>query len=138
MYPEQGVNVLDWLIDISTVDTRTTENEESSRARVQRLVQTWKESTWEDDEKDLDAEKAGGKPQHAQHDAVVDWNGKDSKRPGLWSQTTILLARYGYHTLHLHNVSLTSHAMAAVKRTCTVTTGSCWVRSTPFLRCLIV
>jgi hypothetical protein len=49
-FDEQGfpcpahVNPADYLIDISTVDTRTPESEEESNTRVSSLVQAWKRS----------------------------------------------------------------------------------------------
>lgn len=41
--PERGTNPLDFLIDISSVEIGEDEKRDASRARVQRLVQAWKD-----------------------------------------------------------------------------------------------
>ncbi|KAF8310725.1 P-loop containing nucleoside triphosphate hydrolase protein [Clavulina sp. PMI_390] len=63
--PHEGVNVLDWMVDMATLDTRTDEKETASRARIGGLVEAWDErdSSWhqsrggEVDEKSDDVEK---------------------------------------------------------------------------------
>lgn len=50
--PPEGVNVLDWMVDLATLDTRTPEKEEASRTRVNSLVGAWadREEGWDLDE----------------------------------------------------------------------------------------
>lgn len=52
--PPEGVNVLDWMVDIAALDTRTPDKEEFSRVRVERLVDAWRcrSPTWELDIKE--------------------------------------------------------------------------------------
>jgi hypothetical protein len=52
--PPEGMNVLDWMVDIAALDTRTPEKEAFSRARVERLVDAWRSRspTWDLDVKD--------------------------------------------------------------------------------------
>jgi hypothetical protein len=40
--PEERTNILDFVVDISSVDTRDIESEEGSRIRVDCLVEAWK------------------------------------------------------------------------------------------------
>ncbi|KAF8305817.1 hypothetical protein DL93DRAFT_2232864 [Clavulina sp. PMI_390] len=46
--PREGVNVLDWMVDMATLDTRTGEKEAASRTRIEGLVEAWKnrDSSW--------------------------------------------------------------------------------------------
>ncbi|WVQ77432.1 hypothetical protein IAR50_007118 [Cryptococcus sp. DSM 104548] len=104
---EPGVNPLDFLIDISSVDNRTPENEESSLARVRALTQAWSlrsPAHWADNltKRSLDglsinpndvvpapmdlAEKQ--MPLRAE-EAIT----KDERRPGIWKQTRVLTVR---------------------------------------------
>ncbi|WWD16853.1 hypothetical protein CI109_101285 [Kwoniella shandongensis] len=111
---ERGVNPLDFLIDVSSVDNRTPENEEASIARVHTLVQAWNTrspSHWADnltakksisgdtsitsissDHPDLDPElrrvMTGQRPDGDAFDEA-----RDEKRPGLFKQTKVLTAR---------------------------------------------
>lgn len=110
LHPEQGVNVLDWLIDVSTVDTRTPETEGVSRVRVERLVRTWEESPWEEEGDGVGLEKADIAKYlpPAIPGAAIDWTA-NFKRPGLWTQTLILSGRlvyifpYMWCIAYLHN-----------------------------------
>ena len=68
--PPDGVNVLDWMVDIAALDTRTPDKEEFSRARVERLVDAWRRRspTWDLDVKEelpTDIEKLDPTPDSA-------------------------------------------------------------------------
>lgn len=69
--PTEGMNVLDWMVDIAALDTRTPEKEAVSRARVERLVDTWRDRspTWDLDVKDGDGTPTG---ENANADARLD------------------------------------------------------------------
>lgn len=56
--PPEDMNVLDWMVDMAALDTRTPENEESSRARIERLVDAWRcrSPTWNDTKDELPTE----------------------------------------------------------------------------------
>lgn len=83
--PETDVNPLDWLIDVSSVDTREHMREENDRARVGRLIDAWK----------------NGRPQELVasprvalgEDAADVGTVRASERPGAWRQTIILTSR---------------------------------------------
>lgn len=47
--------MLDWMVDLAAVDTRTPEKEEASRARMDALVEAWRDhdSAWDLDMKDV-------------------------------------------------------------------------------------
>ncbi|WVW79872.1 hypothetical protein I302_101842 [Kwoniella bestiolae CBS 10118] len=103
---EKGVNPLDFLIDISTVDNRNSENEESSRARVTTLVDAWRSRSPDQFDNrlsktsiDSSISAIDGTNQN-QDVATTDMekgqspvDARDEKRPGLWKQTAVLTAR---------------------------------------------
>lgn len=109
MYPQEGTNVLDWLIDVSSVDTRTPEQEGTSRARFDVLTKRWKKdgiswvSTADEkiddlaEEQDVQVNRLG--PIETSH--TLDFplspgphNGaKDLQRPGTLQQIRILTRR---------------------------------------------
>ena len=117
---------VDFLIDISSIDNRSAENEETSKARVRYLTEAWKnrEENWATflpitkeqealgstvslnlvpkasrtpsairpdlqrmitgvSQRDQDEGDAGGK----------GGEGRDERRPGMWKQTRVLIAR---------------------------------------------
>ncbi|KAJ7456457.1 P-loop containing nucleoside triphosphate hydrolase protein [Mycena latifolia] len=90
---KKETNPLDFLVDVTSIDNRSTEREEESRARVAALVQAWK---------DREPEKQAPLPfTHAivhtisrgsQTTAALD-NSSDILRPGPIKQTMILLTR---------------------------------------------
>ncbi|OCF32364.1 ABC transporter [Kwoniella heveanensis BCC8398] len=103
---EKGVNPLDFLIDVSSVDNRTPEAEEISLERVRVLVNAWNTrspSRWADNLSKQSIESSrnsssspvaavdGEAPQ--ENDAAIIFDAKDEKRPGLWKQTLVLTAR---------------------------------------------
>ncbi|KAK8861246.1 hypothetical protein IAR55_002065 [Kwoniella newhampshirensis] len=111
---ERGVNPLDFLIDISSVDNRTPENEEASIARVHSLIQAWNTrspSHWTDNlatknsisgntslssissgHPDVDPELQRVITGQAPDGGAFD-EARDEKRPGLFKQTQVLTAR---------------------------------------------
>ena len=100
--PREGMNVLDWLIDISVVDVRTSEKEEESRMRVALLVDVWraKGAAWND--REYEKNEDGGILSPGERLSVggstlgtVRWaNGvKEFIRPGAFAQTRILTHR---------------------------------------------
>ncbi|WVF67064.1 hypothetical protein IAT40_001808 [Kwoniella sp. CBS 6097] len=103
---EKGVNPLDFLIDVSSVDNRTPEAEERSLERVQVLVNAWNTrspSHWADNlsKRSIESSRISSSspapaneanaPQGNEASSVFD--AKDEKRPGLWKQTVVLTAR---------------------------------------------
>ncbi|ODN87104.1 ABC transporter [Cryptococcus wingfieldii CBS 7118] len=105
---ERGVNPLDFLIDISSVDNRTPENEESSLARVRSLVQAWNlrsPTHWADNlaKRSIDgistisSENVAPIPIASAEKGTLarpeEAKAKDERRPGIWKQTTVLTVR---------------------------------------------
>ncbi|WVQ83463.1 hypothetical protein IAT38_005604 [Cryptococcus sp. DSM 104549] len=120
---EKGVNPLDFLIDTSSVDNRTPENEESSTARVHALVQAWNARSpthWVDNLAKGSVRSSSslsvdhmpsdplGRTITAQTTSQVGVDGvdqgagegtgavagaSDEQRPGMWKQTVVLTAR---------------------------------------------
>lgn len=93
--PQDQTNPLDFLIDVSSIDTRDDDNERESRERVARLVQCWKEK------ESLDSEKAAFSSP-ALSDTVASGNSEfakdvlsstSDKRPNVLQQTCILIPR---------------------------------------------
>ncbi|KAJ7630449.1 P-loop containing nucleoside triphosphate hydrolase protein [Roridomyces roridus] len=94
---KKETNPLDYLIDISSVDNRDEEREAESRARVDALVQAWKDRKPAEEialppfahaivhSISRDSQKAG--------DLSADDSSGEISRPGLISQTRILLHR---------------------------------------------
>lgn len=131
---ERGVNPLDFLIDVSSVDNRTPENEEASIARVRSLVQAWNNRSpahWADN-----LEKASMRsstsfisidnlsPQGNNSDEVSsngvggddasrDIGARDEQRPGLWKQTRVLTAR-AHRNVYRNVPQLVGFAIQAV------------------------
>ena len=105
----------DFLIDISSVDNRSAENEETSKARVKYLTDAWKnrDSDWStflpptkhfDSETSLALVKQQSRQNltpdlHRAITGITSHHGedvsasRDEKRPGMWKQTRVLLAR---------------------------------------------
>jgi ABC-type multidrug transport system ATPase subunit len=100
---EKGVNPLDFLIDVSSVDNRDVDAEEASRERVDRLVKAWKESEESGREKQFMAVEGGGWERRRERAAVLamdtshqgldELETRDPRRPGLMRQTAVLLRR---------------------------------------------
>lgn len=99
----EGVNPLDFLVDISSIDYRDPEQEDESRERVGALVAAWKTRSVAEKE-DLVAAAAalGARPTDAlrtistrrsQHSIPLVDPSYDARRPGILAQTTILLRR---------------------------------------------
>ena len=93
MVPPPGLNVLDWMIDVSTVDLRTTEAEEESRARVRRLVEAWRNTDGSRREKAAEETTAEHAKAEEPTAPALLWNDGGSKRPGMLGQTRILTHR---------------------------------------------
>ncbi|WVR04136.1 hypothetical protein IAU60_001135 [Kwoniella sp. DSM 27419] len=104
---ERGVNPLDFLIDITSVDNCTPEAEEVSQGRVRALIDAWNSrspSQWADSlvKKSLDSSAASIHQDQPEQDPVMPDRGaaisrsldaRDEKRPGSWKQTVVLTAR---------------------------------------------
>lgn len=124
----------DFLIDVSSVDNRTPENEEASIARVRSLVQAWNNRSpahWADNlEKssmrsstssisidnlspqgnnsdEVSSNGVGG------DDASRDIGARDEQRPGLWKQTRVLTAR-AHRNVYRNVPQLVGFAIQAV------------------------
>ncbi|WWC59875.1 uncharacterized protein I303_102437 [Kwoniella dejecticola CBS 10117] len=133
---EKGVNPLDFLIDISTIDNRTSEAEEASRERVSALVNAWKDRSPSDDQivlskSSVDSSHSSIHPQAhpdsedgtepamtAEHrrGAGVDAeriDAKDERRPGLVKQTIVLTAR-AHRNVYRNVPQLVGFAVQAV------------------------
>jgi hypothetical protein len=103
MPPREGMNVLDWLIDISVVDVRTTEKEEESRERVARLAKVWQTqgTMWNDKEYEknedggilspVDRLQVGGTTPETFR---LAGGTQEYVRPGVFTQTRILTHRF--------------------------------------------
>ncbi|TXT10968.1 hypothetical protein VHUM_01719 [Vanrija humicola] len=94
---EVGVNPLDFLIDVSSVDNRTPENEEASRARVLSLTNAWEAHInlgKEDHSAEKEKERTPGS-RHSTRGSDKRWSSEsaDQKRPGFWKQTRVLTSR---------------------------------------------
>ncbi|KAK4686772.1 hypothetical protein P7C73_g3345, partial [Tremellales sp. Uapishka_1] len=99
---ERGVNPLDFLIDISSIDNRSPEKEEESKDRVQSLVTSWKTrdpNTWATD-LPLSKTISSTDSLHRQATIAPELNriitgdhSIDTKRPGFFRQTRVLTAR---------------------------------------------
>ncbi|WVQ94560.1 hypothetical protein IAU59_001640 [Kwoniella sp. CBS 9459] len=105
---EKGVNPLDFLIDVSSVDNRTPEAEESSLERVRALTNAWNTrspSHWADALSKRSIESgslrlsssspspAVGNDPQPDNEPNALYDAKDEKRPGLLKQTIVLTAR---------------------------------------------
>ncbi|WWC87631.1 uncharacterized protein L201_002521 [Kwoniella dendrophila CBS 6074] len=109
---EKGVNPLDFLIDISTIDNRTLDAEEESRIRVSALIQAWKTRSPSKVKNDLSRRSISSSisssnlPETANDTGNINTvnsgedeklakssDARDEKRPGLWKQTMVLTAR---------------------------------------------
>jgi ABC-type multidrug transport system ATPase subunit len=108
LHLQEETNVLDWMIDISSVDVRTPEKEEASRNQVLRLIEAWRTqgSSWghestlsktppvlKDHEKDV---VNGISVQDAKSIMSVEKDAdlSTTRRPGMFTQSIILLHRY--------------------------------------------
>lgn len=96
---EQGVNPLDFLVDISSVDFRDEEKEQASRERVDTLVAAWKARSLDEKEPSRttrsqvdDVSPLQRSPEEPPH-AKLDPPSHDPRRPSILAQTTILLKR---------------------------------------------
>lgn len=122
------------MIDVSSVDNRTSENEEASIARVLSLVQAWNTRSpthWADN-----LEKASKRSStssisidhlssQGNNRAEVSSNGigedgtsrdtdaRDEQRPGLWKQTKVLTAR-AHRNVYRNVPQLVGFAIQAV------------------------
>ncbi|KAK6907065.1 hypothetical protein I203_101054 [Kwoniella mangroviensis CBS 8507] len=103
---EKGVNPLDFLIDVSTIDNRTPEAEETSRSRVSNLVNAWNSRSPNHFENRLSKssiDSSISEVRHSQSNEIIENTGienggssldaRDEKRPGFWKQTVVLTAR---------------------------------------------
>ncbi|OXG32398.1 ABC transporter family protein [Cryptococcus neoformans Bt120] len=131
---ERGVNPLDFLIDVSSVDNRTPENEEASIARVRSLIQAWNNRSpthWADNLEKASMQSSTSSisidhlsPQGNNFDEVSsngvggddtspDIDARDEQRPGLWKQTRVLTAR-AHRNVYRNVPQLVGFAMQAV------------------------
>ncbi|WRT65356.1 uncharacterized protein IL334_002299 [Kwoniella shivajii] len=120
---EKGVNPLDFLIDISTVDNRTPEAEETSRARVKALVNSWKSrssSNWANrlSKTSVDSSVPSILANEANHprvneESISPVDARDERRPGLWKQTMVLTAR-AHRNVYRNIPQLVGFAVQAV------------------------
>ncbi|CAG7851806.1 ABC transporter G family member 6 Short=ABC transporter ABCG.6; Short=AtABCG6; AltName: Full=White-brown complex homolog protein 6; Short=AtWBC6 [Serendipita indica DSM 11827] len=123
--PDTGVNPLDFLIDISSVEIGEDEKREASKARVERLVTAWKENgakysadkskRWTRREKE--SRVATPEPTAANQSLKRFFSSKDGdpalRRPGMVSQTLTLLSRANKNTLRNHGQTL-GYAVQAI------------------------
>jgi hypothetical protein len=97
--PEQQTNPLDFLIDVSSIDTRDADAEEESRKRLGTLVQAWQRNSSSDNEKPAPAITASRHNDNVDGDTPANRSGDlvqktmSGKRPGVLAQTIILLPR---------------------------------------------
>ncbi|KIR58002.1 ABC transporter [Cryptococcus bacillisporus CA1873] len=131
---ERGVNPLDFLIDISSVDNRTPENEEASIARVLSLVQAWNTRSpthWADNLEKASMRSStssisidhlssqGNNPAEVSSNGIGgddtsrDTDARDEQRPGLWKQTKVLTAR-AHRNVYRNVPQLVGFAIQAV------------------------
>jgi ABC-type multidrug transport system ATPase subunit len=87
--PEAQTNPLDFLIDVSSIDTRDADAEEESRQRLTKLQNTWRQSPIENCTIPSTTEKS----QVPEAKAAVAPEVSSSRRPGVFAQTLILLPR---------------------------------------------
>ncbi|KAG8903628.1 hypothetical protein FRB99_002933 [Tulasnella sp. 403] len=109
LVPSSRVNPLDWLIDISTIDTRL-EKEDESRHRVNLLVDSWEQRGQDfladrDAAEDEEDERTVSSPPRIQSGiignasavevaSILSQTNWDLKRIGWPKQTTVLLSRH--------------------------------------------
>ncbi|KIR40028.1 ABC transporter [Cryptococcus deuterogattii 99/473] len=131
---ERGVNPLDFLIDISSVDNRTPENEEASIARVLSLVQAWNTRSpthWADNLEKASMHSSTSSlsishlssqehnPAEVSSNGLIgddtsrDTDARDEQRPGLWKQTRVLTAR-AHRNVYRNVPQLVGFAIQAV------------------------
>ncbi|OXG10187.1 ABC transporter family protein [Cryptococcus neoformans Ze90-1] len=131
---ERGVNPLDFLIDVSSVDNRTPEDEEASIARVRSLIQAWNNRSpthWADNLEKASMQSSTSSisidhlsPQGNNFDEVSsngeggddtsrDIDARDEQRPGLWKQTRVLTAR-AHRNVYRNVPQLVGFAIQAV------------------------
>jgi hypothetical protein len=98
--PTEGVNPLDWLIDISSIDNTDVTNREESKRRVASLISAWvsKGGFWEGDG-ELEASKLLAKRTNDSHPEALEIVRDDAKRPGILKQTYVLTRRFVCFTL---------------------------------------
>jgi ABC-type multidrug transport system ATPase subunit len=107
--PERGTNPLDFLIDISSVEISEDEKRDASRAKVQRLVQAWKERAAyaakpkeQDVQVDRQQSETTGEqelPETTKLRRVYSGHGTgpELRRPGIIPQTSTLTGRCVRH-----------------------------------------
>ncbi|WWC68886.1 uncharacterized protein I206_102822 [Kwoniella pini CBS 10737] len=121
---EKGVNPLDFLIDISTIDNRTTEAEETSRERVSALVGAWKnrsptvnnrlsKTSIDSTASSVHVRPDGIAASKEGNDDIEKLVAKDEKRPGLVKQTIVLTAR-AHRNVYRNVPQLVGFAVQAV------------------------
>lgn len=93
--PEDQTNPLDFLIDVSSIDTRDEDEEQESRERVLRLVQCWSEHEAIMSEKETGL--AGGDAEVPIPDSpdaqAISSATTSGRRPNVMQQTAILIPR---------------------------------------------
>jgi ABC-type multidrug transport system ATPase subunit len=89
--PETQTNPLDFLIDVSSIDTRDADAESESRTRLAKLQRTWREAPVRDEATPHAPEKLDGTTEQQQTSIVQETT--SGKRPGVLAQTVILLPR---------------------------------------------
>ncbi|GMK58369.1 hypothetical protein CspeluHIS016_0504010 [Cutaneotrichosporon spelunceum] len=93
---EPGVNPLDFLIDISSVDNRTPESEEASQARVRALTNAWAARIASNPDSLAVRPAQSSSTSHYSAEGI-ELHGVDrqseAKRPGFLLQTRVLTAR---------------------------------------------
>ncbi|ORY27652.1 P-loop containing nucleoside triphosphate hydrolase protein [Naematelia encephala] len=101
-YVETGVNPLDFLIDISSVDNRDPDKEEASKARVAMLVSAWRDRDPSEWLHDLALKKEALRtsltlPERYEQPDEPEVGGGErlgtTKRPGWIRQTRVIMAR---------------------------------------------
>lgn len=95
--PQDQTNPLDFLIDVSSIDTRDEDVESESRERVARLVQAWSEyeRILKEGEKGagLVSPAALATPPERSHAEAIMSTTTSGRRPNVFQQTAILLPR---------------------------------------------
>ncbi|KAJ6521845.1 hypothetical protein B0H19DRAFT_1348812 [Mycena capillaripes] len=90
---KKKTNPLDFLVDVTSVDNRSSDREDESRARVTILVQAWKDR---EHEKDIPPPLTGPVAHNISRDSQggdLDEDASNIARPGPIKQTRILLHR---------------------------------------------
>jgi ABC-type multidrug transport system ATPase subunit len=111
--PEDATNPLDFLIDISSLDTRDAAAEESSRARVKRLVDAWRERSADSAKNTAHTQFNSEPDDKSSAENVVAAETMSGKRPNVLRQTIILIPR-AMKNMYRAYPELTGHFLQAI------------------------